>query len=97
MVRAINKSVKAVIDKNKQMLDLKQDLSAAIKADIDENKRKQLREMNEINKKIESRGNALLDAVEQMNFFFIYGCRPSSGVKANTTMMKDIHKALMKR
>ena len=37
MVRAINKSVKAVIDKNKQMLDLKQDLSAAIKADIDEN------------------------------------------------------------
>ena len=41
LLRAINKSVKAMIDKNKQTLDLKQDLSAAFKADIDENQKKQ--------------------------------------------------------
>ena len=86
-----------MIDKNKQTLDLKQDLSAAFKADIDENQKKQWIEINQLKEKIESRGNALLDAVEKMNFFFIYGCRPSTGVKANTTMMKDIHKAFMKR
>ena len=36
------------------------------------------------------RGNAILDEVSRMNFFFIFGCRPSAGVKANTTMVKDI-------
>lgn len=41
-----------------------------------------------------NRGNTLLDKVRRMNFFFIYGCRPSAGVKANTTMVKDIMTAL---
>ena len=30
-----------------------------------------------------------------MNFFFLYGCRPSTGVKANTTMVKDIFEAFI--
>ena len=30
-----------------------------------------------------------------MNFFFIFGCRPSAGVKANTTMVKDILSAFI--
>ena len=30
-----------------------------------------------------------------MNFLFIYGCRPSTGVKANTTMVYDIMTALV--
>ena len=32
---------------------------------------------------------------KRMNFLFVYGCRPSAGVKANTTMVKDILKAFM--
>ena len=30
-----------------------------------------------------------------MNFLFLYGCRPSAGVKANTTMVKDMLNAFM--
>ena len=30
-----------------------------------------------------------------MNFFFVFGCRPSTGVKANTTMVKDIFQAFI--
>ena len=37
-----------------------------------------------------NRGFALLDKVKRMNFLFVYGCRPSAGVRANTTMVKDI-------
>ena len=42
-----------------------------------------------------SRGNTLLVDAKRMNFVFLYGCRPSAGVKANTTMVKDILNALM--
>ena len=43
-----------------------------------------------------TRGSAILAEADEMNFLFLYGCRPSAGVKANTTMVKDILKALMK-
>ena len=43
-----------------------------------------------------NRGNTLLTEAIRSNFMFLYGCKPSSGVKANTTMVKDILKALMK-
>ena len=32
----------------------------------------------------------MFEDTKEMNFFFVYGCRPSTGVKANTTMVKDI-------
>ena len=32
---------------------------------------------------------------KRMNFFFVYGCRPSTGVKANTTMVQDIYDAFI--
>ena len=32
----------------------------------------------------------MLEDAKRMNFLFVYGCRPSTGVKANTTMVKDI-------
>ena len=43
-----------------------------------------------------ARGSAILAEANEMNFLFLYGCRPSAGVKANTTMVKDILKALLK-
>jgi hypothetical protein len=46
-------------------------------------------------KKAANRGNTILDEVKRMNFLFIYGCRPSTGVKANTTMIKDIYGAFI--
>ena len=42
-----------------------------------------------------SRCNTLLAEAIRMNFLFLYGCRPSAGVKANTTMVKDVLNALM--
>ena len=40
--------------------------------------------------KLANRGFSELESAKQINFEFIYGCRPSTGVKANTTMVKDI-------
>jgi hypothetical protein len=37
-----------------------------------------------------SRGNTLVVEAIRMNFIFLYGCKPSAGVKANTTMVKDL-------
>ena len=42
-----------------------------------------------------ARGDAILAEAIRQNFIFLYGCKPSAGVKANTTMVKDILKALM--
>ena len=42
-----------------------------------------------------ARGDAILAEAIRQNFLFLYGCKPSAGVKANTTMVKDILKALM--
>ena len=50
--------------------------------------------LNEI-KEASSRGNTLVLDKKRMNFLFLYGCRPSAGVKANTTLVKDILNALM--
>ena len=38
-----------------------------------------------------NRGLGLFEDTKEMNFSFVYGCRPSTGVKANTTMVKDIY------
>ena len=38
----------------------------------------------------------MLEKSARMNFYFVYGCRPSTGVKANTTMVKDIFDAFIK-
>ena len=37
----------------------------------------------------------MLEDAKRMNFLFVYGCRPSTGVKANTTMIKDIFEAFI--
>ena len=42
-----------------------------------------------------ARGSAILAEEDEQNFIFLYGCRPSAGVKANTTMVKDILNALI--
>ena len=42
-----------------------------------------------------TRGLTKADEMKQMNFFFIWGCRPSAGVGANTDMVKDIYEAFM--
>ena len=42
-----------------------------------------------------SRGNSMLDEKRKMNFWFVYGCRPSAGVKSNTDMVKSILLALI--
>ena len=37
----------------------------------------------------------MFEKSNRMNFVFVYGCRPSTGVKANTTMVKDIYYAFI--
>ena len=44
---------------------------------------------------INVRGNSLHDSAKKSNFIFIFGCRPSTGVKANTTMIEDIYDAFI--
>ena len=44
-----------------------------------------------------TRGLTKADDIKQMNFFFIWGCRPSAGVGANTDMVKDIYGAFMEQ
>ena len=34
-----------------------------------------------------------IEAAKMVNFIFIWGCRPSTGVLANTQMVNDIFKA----
>ena len=43
-----------------------------------------------------NRGMTKYSSSKRMNFFFIWGCNPSAGVKANTSMVKDILKACMR-
>ena len=45
--------------------------------------------------KATNRGLGVFEDIKRMNFFFIFGCRPSTGVKANTTMVKDIFDAFI--
>ena len=40
--------------------------------------------------KSENRGLSMFENAKQINLLLIFGCRPSTGVKANTTMVKDI-------
>ena len=47
-------------------------------------------EVEEEAKEATRSGNSLVVEVKRMNFVFLYGCNPSMGVKANTTMVKDI-------
>ena len=55
-----------------------------------------MQELNQELKKEKNRGLTLRDKQGRMNFLFVYGCRPSTGVKANTTMIKDIFEAFIK-
>ena len=48
-------------------------------------------------KEQKNRGLTKTDDLKQMNFFFIWGCRPSAGVGANTDMIKDIYRAFMEQ
>ena len=53
-------------------------------------------ELEEEIKVLLARGSAILAEEDAQSFLFMYGCRPSAGVKANTTMVKDILDALIK-
>ena len=51
--------------------------------------------MKEETKQETKRGNTILDEQRKMNFNFIFGCRPSAGVKGNTDMVQNILLALI--
>ena len=56
---------------------------------------RQTKELSEEIRKEKNRGSTLFEKVKRINFCFLYGCRPSTGVKANTTMVKDIYGAFI--
>ena len=95
LVKQLHHQVEAILRKMKQSLDNQSRLMVAIDASKrDRDKRKNL-ELKEELKREMNRGQTLLDKAKQLNFLFVYGCRPSTGVKANTTMVKDIFKAFI--
>lgn len=79
----------------KQSLDNQSKFKSAIDAVKKDRLKIQAQELNEEIKRATNRGNTLLEESRRMNFLFIYGCRPSTGVKANTTMVNDIMTALI--
>ena len=80
----------AILNNSKQELDDRSRLQSAIDASKKDRIRRQNMEKLEEIVKEANRGLGLFEDIKDMNFFFIYGCRPSTGVKANTTMVKDI-------
>ena len=84
-----------ILDKTKQVIENESRLKAA----IDSEKKDRLRRINEeLTAEIRNslnRGNSLHDNAKKSNFMFIFGCRPSTGVKANTTMVEDIYNAFI--
>ena len=60
-------------------------------AAIDSEKKDRLKRTNEeLTAEIRNamnRGTSIHDKRNKSNFMFIFGCRPSTGVKANTTMV----------
>ena len=87
--------VKAILDKTKQFLDNQQRLQKAIDASKKDRLRRKNQELRKEIEKATNRGLGLFEDIKRMNFFFIFGCRPSTGVKANTTMVKDIFDAFI--
>ena len=80
----------------KQKLDYERRQRSAIEVGQQERLKRLELEQNEEIKAELARGSAILAEEDEQNFLFIYGCRPSAGVKANTTMVKDILDALIK-
>ena len=95
LVKQLHHQVEAILRKMKQSLDNQSRLMVAIDASKrDRDKRRNLELQEELKREM-NRGQTLLDKANQLNFLFVYGCRPSTGVKANTTMVKDIFKAFI--
>ena len=79
----------------KQKLDYEKQQRLAIEVGQQERLKRLELEKNEEIKAALARGSAILAELDDQNFLFVYGCRPSAGVKANTTMIKDILNALI--
>ena len=80
----------------KLQLDYERRQRSAIEVGQQERQKRMELEQNEEIKAALARGSAILAELDAQNFLFVYGCRPSAGVKANTTMVKDILNALIK-
>ena len=79
----------------KLQLDYERRQRSAIEVGQQERLKRMELELEEEIKVSLARGSAILAEEDQQNFIFLYGCRPSAGVKANTTMIKDILNALI--
>ena len=79
----------------KLQLDDERRQRSAIEVGQQERLKRMELELEEEIKVLLARGSAILAEEDEQNFIFLYGCRPSAGVKANTTMIKDILNALI--
>jgi hypothetical protein len=87
--------MKAILNRAEQILNNQSRLQRAIDASKKDRLRRKNQELREEIKNEANRGLGMLEDAKRMNFQFIYGCRPSTGVKANTTMIKDIFEAFI--
>ena len=88
--KLLHYQLKAILNNIKQELDDKSRLQTAIDASKNDRIRRQDMEKLAETIKEANRGLGLFEDIKEMNFLFVFGCRPSTGVKANTTMVKDI-------
>jgi hypothetical protein len=90
LAKLIQHQIKAILDRTKKILDNESRIQNAVSTSKKDRLRRKNQELDEERNKMANRGLTTLDDTKRMNFFFVFGCRPSTGVKANTTMVKDI-------
>ena len=95
LAKKLCKQVGIILKQTKQVLDNMSRKQAAIESSRRDRQKRKYQELKEELEKATERGHSLLDKANQMNSMFIYGCRPSTGIKANTTMVKDIYEAFI--
>ena len=81
--------------RDERMAKLKMEQAHEKELQKDKKKQEELLEDAKQKKEEKTRGRSKLDSLKQMNFFFIWGCRPSAGVGAETGMVKDIYDAFI--
>ena len=95
LAKKLHYQVKAILNSTEKLLNDQSRLKRAINASKKDRLRRKNQELREQIRKAANRGLGMLEDAKRMNFQFIYGCRPSTGVKANTTMIKDIFEAFI--
>ena len=95
LVQQMSALFEPILNYSKQLLENESRLKAAIDSEKKDRLKRKNEELTEEIKNAMNRGTSINDKTNKSNFMFIFGCRPSTGVIANTTMVQDIYDAFI--